>query len=155
VGNVLARDDAVGIRVVEALERAAAEAPGLLPDDTRIVDGGTLGPELLATLEGARGIVLVDAIDLGADAGTVHVLRGDAVAAVTSWGRSGLAETVAIGRLMGWLGMPLALVGIQAAEISIGLGLSPAVERAVPGAVGVVAEVARLLDAPVGMGAAA
>ena len=82
VGNVLLRDDGVGVRVVEALRSAARHDPTALPESTRLVDGGTLGVDLLSAVEGARSLVLIDAVDLDQPAGTVSVLRGDAIAGV-------------------------------------------------------------------------
>ncbi len=77
VGNVLRGDDAVGVRVVEGLRAAVAGDPHALPAGTRLVDGGTLGLDLLRSIRDARAVVLVDAVRLGGPAGTVSVLRGD------------------------------------------------------------------------------
>jgi hydrogenase maturation protease len=150
VGNVLLADDAVGIRVVEALREVPASGPGALPDGTRLVDGGTLGLDLLRAVEGARTLVLVDAVDLGAVPGTVRVLRGDALATA---GRSpaaaadgGVASLLAVGRLMGWLPDPVSLVGVQVERVEAGIGLSTAVRSALPAAVEAVRRELRELD---------
>jgi len=42
LGNILLRDEGVGVRVVEALA-----ARYILPADVEVVDGGTAGMELL------------------------------------------------------------------------------------------------------------
>ena len=81
VGNVLLRDDGVGVRVLEELRRLAAVDPAMAPDGTRLVDGGTLGLDLLGTVHGARALLLLDGVSLGLEAGTVTVLRGDEIAA--------------------------------------------------------------------------
>jgi hydrogenase maturation protease len=138
LGNILLRDDGAGIRAVEAL-RDLAERDQTMPPDARFVDGGTLGMDLLRTVEGARLLLLLDAVDLDLPPGTVTVLRGDAiVAAGGRWGgaaEGGVGELLAVARLMGWLPDPVALVGIQVADMGFGMGLSERVEAALPGAV--------------------
>lgn len=139
VGNVLLRDDGVGVRVVEALRGLAQRDEFALPEATRLVDGGTLGLDLLRTVDDACCLLLLDAVDLGQPAGTVSVLRGDAIlAAGTAWGRSvpgGVGELLSVARLMGWLPDPVAMVGIQVHETGFGVGLSPQVEAALPKAI--------------------
>jgi hydrogenase maturation protease len=139
VGNVLLRDDGAGVRVVEAMRALAAYDPTALPVDTRLVDGGTLGLDLLRIVQGARSLLLLDAVDLDLPVGTIRVLRGDGiVAAGGRWGgaaEGGVGELLAVARLMGWLPDPVALVGIQVADTGFGIGLSEAVEAALPLAV--------------------
>jgi len=150
VGNVLLRDDGVGVRAAEALRSAARRDPTALPAATRIVDGGTLGVDLLGLVEGARSLVLLDAVDLDQPAGTVSVLRGDAIlAAGGRWGRcvpGGVGELLSVARLMGWLPGPVALVGIQIDDAGFGVGLSERVAAALPRAVEAVCEELRALD---------
>jgi hydrogenase maturation protease len=139
VGNLLLHDDGVGVRVVEALRSQAASQPGALPEATRLVDGGTLGIDLLPNVEGARSLLLLDAVDLGQPAGTVSVLRGDDIlTAGGTWGEcipGGVGELLSVARLMGWLPEPVALVGIQVDDTSYGEGLSESVAAALPLAV--------------------
>jgi hydrogenase maturation protease len=139
VGNVLLRDDGVGVRVVEALRSVAALDPSALPEATRLVDGGTLGVDLLPAVGGARSLLLLDAVDLDQPAGTVSVLRGDDIlAAGGAWGGrvpGGVGELISVARLMGWLPGPVALVGIQVDDTSYGEGLSDPVAAALPCAV--------------------
>ena len=139
VGNVVLRDDGVGVRVVEALRALAHHDTHALPEGTRLVDGGTLALDLLRAVEGGGCLLLVDAVDLGLPPGTIRVLPRDAIlAAGSSGGRSvpgGVGEWLAVARLMGWLPEPVAMVGIQVEDTDFGIGLSNAVEMALPGAV--------------------
>ncbi len=156
VGNVLLRDDGVGVRVVEGLRSLVADDPSALPEGTRLVDGGTLGLDLLRTVDGARCLLLLDAVDLGRPAGTVSVLRGDAIlAAGGAWGRSvqgGVAEVLSVAGLMGWLPDMVAMVGIQAHDTDFGIGLSEQVAAALPHAIATARDELRglleLADAP-------
>ena len=139
VGNVLLRDDGIGVRAVEAMRAAVDRDPASLPPGTRLVDGGTLGMGLLDEVRGARSLLLLDAVDLNQPAGTVTVLRGgDVWAACPRPGPGspgGVAELLATARLMGWLPTPVALVGVQVGDTSGGVGLSGPVAAALPSAV--------------------
>ena len=151
VGNALLRDDGVGVRVVESLRRAAGREPDVLPPLTRLVDGGTLGIDLLREMHPARAVLLVDGVDLGLEPGTVEVLRDDALAAaggrLTGGSSGGIGELLALGRLMDWLPAPVALVGIQVAEVTFDLGLSAPVASALPLATETALRMLRRLDA--------
>lgn len=150
VGNILLRDDGVGIRIVEGLMAASAAEPRTLPTGTHLVDGGTLGLDLLRTVHGARALLLLDAVDLAQPAGTVSILRGDALVAAGSRGGStkagAVGELLAVARLMGWLPDPVSLVGVQVGDTSFGVGLTPQVAAAVPGAVTAACDELRALD---------
>jgi hydrogenase maturation protease len=139
VGNILLHDDGVGVRVVEELQLLAHHDPQLVPTGTRLVDGGTMGLDLLRMVQGARSLLLLDAVNFDEAPGTVSVLRGDAI--VGAGGRGGgatsgsVGELLAVARLMGWLPDPVSLVGVQVGDTRFGVGLSPQVEAALPGAV--------------------
>ena len=73
IGNVLRMDDGAGISVIELLRKRS------LPDNVRLLDGGTAGLDLLPYLEGADRVIVVDALLSDDPAGTIHELSGDAV----------------------------------------------------------------------------
>ncbi|MCJ7710004.1 MAG: hydrogenase maturation protease [Chloroflexi bacterium] len=150
VGNVLRGDDGAGVRVIERLQSLAERDPQTVPPGTRLVDGGTLGLDVLPAIDGARGLVLVDAVRLGGAAGTVTVLRGDAIEAAggpgDGLGPGAIGELVATARFLGLQTGPVALVGIEAAGIDLGLRLSTAVEGALPAAMVAVRDELRRMD---------
>jgi hydrogenase maturation protease len=69
VGNLLVGDEGVGVHAIRALETEA------WPAHVDLLDGGTGGFHLLASLQGYRRIILIDATRDGAPAGTVGELR--------------------------------------------------------------------------------
>ena len=152
MGNVLLRDDGVGSRVIGELRRLTERDPLAVPDGTQLVDGGTLGLDLLRTVSGARSLLVLDAVRLGQDAGTVSVFRGDAIHASDAAGdrrggtTTGVGELLAAARLMGWLPDPVALVGVQVGDTRLGVGLSPGVDAAVRVVVETVCRELRVLD---------
>ena len=156
IGNVLLRDDGVGVEVVREIERRAGRGDLELPAGTMLIDGGTLGLNLLPLLAGARAIVLVDAADRGREPGTVEVVRGEALVAPAARGggevavgRGGLGELLAAARLAEADPAAIVLVGIQPAEIAVGLELTADVRRAVPAAIEIILnEVRRMAASP-------
>jgi hydrogenase maturation protease len=68
IGNLLMGDEGVGVRVAEHLATLG------LPDQVECLDGGTGGFHLLGPMQQARKIILVDATQDGAPAGTVRCL---------------------------------------------------------------------------------
>ena len=139
VGNILLRDEGVGVRVASELDRLATSGHVALPPGTRVVDGGTLGLDLLPLIDDSRALLMVDAVELGAAPGTVRVLRADelqtALAGHVSPHQVGIGDLVAAARLMGTLPDAVALVAIQPGEIAVGLDLTPDVEAALPEAI--------------------
>jgi hydrogenase maturation protease len=138
VGNPLAGDDGVGIAVIEQLERAG------LPAGVGIIDGGTGGLTLLTLMEGAVRVILVDALEMGREAGAVAGFTYAAGLfaagpAGFSLHQAGLGEVLALGAELGDL-PELFIVGIQPAVLELGQGLSAAVAAAVPVAAAAVRE---------------
>jgi len=72
VGNLLCRDEGVGIRVVEALLNRYA-----LPENLSVMDGGTLGMQLLGTLSNVDYLIVVDVIRNGGRPGTLYRISGE------------------------------------------------------------------------------
>jgi hydrogenase maturation protease len=154
VGNVLLRDEGVGVRVARELHRLGSSGHVTVPPGTRVVDGGTLGLDLLPLIEDSRALLLIDAVDLRRAPGAVEVIRGDALQGALSGHVSphqvGIGDLLGAARLMGTLPEAVALVAIQPGEIAIGLELTEAVEAAVPTAVQSAVDELRLLAAAAG-----
>jgi len=142
IGNILLRDEGVGVVVARRIEAARESGDMVIPPDTRVVDGGTLGLDLLPMIEDADQVVMIDAVDLGQAPGTVSVLRDETVQAALSGHVSphqiGVGDLVAAARLMGIMPPRLTLVGIQPGEIAIGLELTEPVAAAVDVAIDLV-----------------
>ncbi len=66
LGNILLEDEGVGVRVIERLQ-----VDYIYPDDVLVLDGGTLGLDLLAYIEDHSRIVIVDVVEAGKEPGTL------------------------------------------------------------------------------------
>jgi len=137
VGNVLRRDDGFGPAVVASL--------GDLPAGVRVVETGIGGVALLQELLASPldGLVIVDALDRGADPGTVFVLEPEVRAAehVPDVHLANPDRVLSMALGMGALPPRVAIVGCQPLDADeLGERLSPAVQRAVATGVRLVRE---------------
>ncbi len=69
IGNLLLGDEAVGVRIVEALEQRYR-----LPAHVEVLDGGTSGMELMEMMADRDHLIVADAVLTGATPGSVAVL---------------------------------------------------------------------------------
>ena len=134
VGNLLLGDEGVGVHVAARLAPLLEGVPGV-----RVLDGGTLGLELLGPIEEADHLVVVDCLRSGLPGGTVSTLLDEEA---TSWATGvvtahdlSLPSVFALARLRGWQPARAAVVGVEPVRVEVGLELSPEVERAVEEAV--------------------
>jgi hydrogenase maturation protease len=134
LGNILLRDEGVGVRVVEALAERYA-----IPAEIEVVDGGTAGMDLLNTLAGCDHLLICDAVQTGAPPASVVRLAGLEVPALFqarfSPHQLGLAEVLATLVLTGEAPSAVTLVGIVPLDLELGLELSQEVSAVVGQAV--------------------
>ena len=122
IGNIVLCDDGLGVHAVRRL-RERDTVPGV-----EIIEGGTAGLLLLPHLADARRAILVDAIDVGAPAGTLVRLEGQACKRAFSTGLTahevGLADLLEAARISGAWPEALILHGAQPASTAVRTNLS-------------------------------
>ena len=159
LGSEYRHDDGVGLVVsTRAAELDQARDVGPLVDPL----------DLLGRWDGARLAIVVDAVRSGASPGSIRVMdlttrpsdpargvplesvsgghqpvRAPSRARSTSSHGIGLVGVLRLGRAVGQAPLRVVVIGIEGDDFSQGVGLSPAVEAAVPPAV---REVARLVE---------
>ncbi len=130
VGNRILSDEGVGIHVIE---RLTAEYE--FSEEVLVLDGGTLGLDLLYYLEGVENLLLIDAVQNDGTPGTLSRLEGDDVPAFMSIKMSphhiGIPDMLFAAKLKGIYPKNVVLIGVQPERLEIGLDLSPAVEARV------------------------
>lgn len=113
IGNVLAADDGAGHAVYTELLRSS------LPESTRLRCLGLGGIDLLEELAGERQLIVVDAVQLGALPGTVHVISWEQLPSLrlrpVSGHGIGIREAIEVGRRLYPERVPesIFLVGIE------------------------------------------
>jgi hydrogenase maturation protease len=144
VGNVLLRDEGIGVRAVEELQRRYR-----FPEDVEVLDGGTSGIELLRFFDGVEHLIIIDAISAGHPPGSVLRVEGDDVPATFETRitphQLGLSDLLATARLTDQMPGHLVLFGVEPKTLESGVGFTPEVEGALDKLLGhVVEELGRL-----------
>ncbi|WP_298272924.1 HyaD/HybD family hydrogenase maturation endopeptidase [Geobacter sp.] len=126
IGNLIMTDDGIGVRVVQRLAEGFRFPPGV-----ELLDGGTLGLDLLPRLEGVERLLVVDAVETGGAPGTVMRLQGEEIPVAfrtkLSPHQMGLQDLLAVAELQGNLPAEMVLWGVQPASVEPGVELSAAV----------------------------
>jgi hydrogenase maturation protease len=130
VGNVLLKDEGVGVRIIHELEARFDFAPNV-----RLVDGGVLGLSLMGTMMEADQVIVVDAVRGGDEPGTLYRFDWEAkpehIQYKDTLHQIDLMETMGTLPLIG--DPPkVTVLGVEYEDIdNWGLELTPKVEKAV------------------------
>jgi hydrogenase maturation protease len=128
LGNLMRTDDAVGMLALRKL----IEHPRF-PHDIEVVEGGTLGLDLLHHVYGLSHLLVLDAVDTASAPGTLTRFSGSELARLPT-SRSvhllGLSDLMNVLLLMDAPPMETVLLGIQPGSTDWGTTLTPPVEAA-------------------------
>jgi len=133
VGNILLKDDGIGIHIINKLEEITD------PSMVEIIDGGTI-PDLF-TLVGkdTRKLIIVDAVDTGEKPGSLYRFGLEDIEEGTGMPVSlheiGLSQNLQIMKMLNPDLIQITVIGIQIADISSGTELSREVSERVPAAI--------------------
>jgi len=127
LGNLLLSDEGMGIRALQLLLEHYH-----LPQSVECVDGGTLGLGLLAYLDEAVQLLVIDAVQTGREPGMLVRIEGEEMPASLSLSLSmheiGFLELLAISRLRGSAPSRITVLGVEPESLADGIGLSRKVE---------------------------
>jgi hydrogenase maturation protease len=145
LGNLLMGDEGLGVQAAARLQSGGWLRADGRRQQVQVIDGGTMGLDLLPYLEGAEGLLIVDAVRTGHPPGSVVRLEGEEIPALLALKLSlhqvALQEVLALSRLRGTLPSRVVLWGVVPSCVEWGVGLSPAVAAAMDALLeGVVAE---------------
>ena len=126
LGNTLHSDDGLGPRAVEKLR-----SDRRVPDGVAVIDGGTLGLELLPYVWDCSRLLVLDSVDVGEPAGTLVRMCNDELTTLAGKGSThqlGVADLLLALRVLAEHMPEIVLLGVQPATTEWGSKLSPAVE---------------------------
>jgi len=130
LGNTIMTDDGFGVKVVTTLSsRYHFQGP------VQLLDGGTLGLDLLPYLEEIESLLIIDALDMRDEPGKIFRLEGDEVprafASKLSVHQMGLQDLLAVAQLQGHVPRNLVVWGVQPECIEMHTELTATVAAAV------------------------
>ena len=131
LGNLLLSDEGIGVHVVSELQKEYD-----LPEELSVIDGGTLGLDLLPIIEGKEKIIFIDATDLQKEPGTIAIIEDENLpsflAPKLSLHHVGLADLLFASTFQGNRPAKVILMGIQPAKLEVGLSLSETLTKKMP-----------------------
>jgi hydrogenase maturation protease len=126
LGNLLLRDDGVGVHAIKALQKNQIQ-------DIITVEVGCAVFDSLHLLEAADKILLIDAMEAGGPPGSVYLCDLSDIDGKPEWGSlHHLSVITALQTFAKKRASLIKLVGIEPAVINYGLELSDAVQGALP-----------------------
>jgi len=135
VGNLLQKDEGIGIHAVKALQEMQ------LPANVTIIDGGT-SPDILACTHRGDKLIIVDAARVGGEPGVIYRFQPDDLVsesgAALSVHELGVPQNLRLMLLSGSEPSEVVIIGIEPKEIDWGIELSPELETKIPEIVAVV-----------------
>ena len=111
LGNILHGDDGAGAQVISRLR-----ADPRLPTDVSLVEGGTLGLELLPYVWDCARLIVIDAIDVGEAPGTLVRMSGEELNSLpgnSSVHQLGVSDLLVALRILGERQPQVVLLGVQ------------------------------------------
>jgi len=129
IGNILCRDEGVGVHVIQEMEDME------LPGHIELLDIGTSSPDLSSHLEGVSKIIVIDALKSGGPPGTIYRCTPKDLLAneeePISLREIGLMETLDMARKMG-REIDAVIIGVEPKVLDWGVELSAEVKKQVP-----------------------
>jgi hydrogenase maturation protease len=129
VGNLLMKDEGIGVHAVQALQEIA------LPPAVELIDGGT-SPDLIAYTGGCRKLIIIDAAKAGGEPGTIYRFLPEDLAGekgvIASAHELGVTQNLSLMSLLGNQPDETVIIGIEPQEISPGLELSAGLQKKLP-----------------------
>lgn len=130
VGNTILSDDGVGVHAARLLQ-----SDPRVPTGVTILDGGTLGLELVPYVSDASRVLFLDAVNSGSAPGTpVRMTGTDLLGLSVGWSvhQLGVANLIAVLAFASTKPQDIVVLGVQPAITDWGTSLTPAVEATLP-----------------------
>ena len=125
LGNILHGDDGAGAQAISRLR-----ADPRVPADASLLEGGTLGLELLLYVWDCAHLIVIDAIDVGEPPGTVVRMSGEELNSLpgnSSVHQLGVSDLLVALRILAEQQPQVVLLGVQPGNTDWSCKLSPPV----------------------------
>lgn len=131
IGNVLLKDEGVGVHVARALREVVQTGKA----DLDVIDGGT-SPDAFLLLEGVRKLVLIDAVNGGGNPGSVYRFHPDDIVFKRKYTVSahqiGLLYSLQMMEFSACKPEEVVIIGVEPKEIGWGMELSAELRGKLP-----------------------
>lgn len=132
LGNILLKDEGIGVRAIEAIKERF-----ILPKGVECLDGGVAGLNLLPVIAGFDRLIIIDAVAKGSPPGTIERIRWREVKQVARLGATthqiGAAELLSIAEFQGGAPRSIVIIGIAPLDVSYGEEPTELIKASLPG----------------------
>ncbi len=130
VGNILLKDEGMGVRAIESLQEKYVSPPNV-----SFIDGGTSGLNLLSLMKDYTHVIIVDAIAPNGTPGALYRIPSEelpkAPPLMTTAHQLGVQDMLALAHLEGY-NPDVVIIGMEPLDMSPGLDLSPLIQEKLP-----------------------
>ncbi|MEW6586356.1 MAG: HyaD/HybD family hydrogenase maturation endopeptidase [Nitrospirota bacterium] len=130
IGNLILKDEGFGVHVVRKMMDMS------FPEDVEVMDGGTMGIDLLYYIEGRKKVIAIDVVKADSRPGTIYRFTDKDIDYHREMLRSAheidFAYVLKTAEHMGNKPDNVVFIGITPQEIEPGIGLSPVLEKKIP-----------------------
>ena len=135
VGNSILKDEGFGVHVVQEMEKRRKELK--IPSNVELMDGATLGLDLLYYMEDRDKIILIDIVNAGAEPGeifkfTPHDIKTKNFINKVSMHQVTLFDVLTMAEVTGRLPDDVVIIAVQPGEINWGEELTQPVAAQIP-----------------------
>jgi len=128
LGNCLIEDEGIGVAAIEYLHKHYD-----MTEDVELLDGGTSGMGLLDDLRNRQTVIVLDAVNTGAEPGDLVVLVNDQVPAFfrskVSPHQLALSDVLAVLTLTDEQPKNISVIGVEPVSLKTRIGLSAPVKQ--------------------------
>lgn len=136
LGNLLHSDDGLGVHAIQQLRNDRRVGSGVT-----LLDGGTQGLSLIPHIWGFPRLLVIDAVDVGEEPGTLVRFEGtalDGLPGKATVHQLGFADLMVAMKLLGEPPEEVVVLGVQPMSTDWGAELMPPVQNALAGLLDVV-----------------
>ncbi len=130
VGNILLKDEGLGVRAVEFFKRRYR-----IPSCVKVLDGGTAGLRLLPLFKEYDHVIIIDAVAAGNEPGALYRIPAEKLKKspplMATAHEIDIKDLLSLASLEG-PGAKVVIIGMTPEDVSPGLELSPVIAKRIP-----------------------
>ena len=138
LGNILLRDEGVGVWIAEELAKRN------LPENVEIIDGGTAGLDILTSMKDVDKLIIIDALQGDEKPGTVYRLHPEDLPvpsdSYVSVHQMNIVEGLNIAQKTGNAPQEAVIIGVEPEDMDWGLGVTSNIQQKFPEIIDIVLE---------------
>jgi hydrogenase maturation protease len=130
IGNILLKDEGVGVHTANKMMKMD------LPPDVEVMDGGTMGLNLLFYIEGRKKVIVIDTVLVGDPPGTIYRFTDESLVDNKPMLRTAhgvdFSDVIKTSKMLGTKPDEIIFIGIEPESLDEGLEMTPTIEKRVP-----------------------